>query len=84
MPKFRKKSVVIEAHLFTGKPDRELEAWMGAAFETWLPSTRKLAVHTLEGEHIISAGDYVIQGVAGEFYGCKPDIFEQTYEPVED
>lgn len=41
-------------------------------------------VATLEGGHIISEGDYLIMGVKGEFYPCKPDIFEQTYEKVED
>jgi membrane-anchored protein YejM (alkaline phosphatase superfamily) len=83
MPKFRKRPVVIEAREFTGDPDPSLEAWMGDAFETWLPSTRQFAVRTLEGEHIVSAGDMVIRGVKGEFYGCKPDVFAQTYEAVD-
>lgn len=39
---------------------------------------------TLEGGHIVSDGDYIITGVKGEKYSCKPDIFEQTYEKVED
>ncbi len=43
----------------------------------------QLFVKTLEGDMHISAGDYVIQGVKGEIYPCKPDIFEQTYERVE-
>lgn len=38
--------------------------------------------HTLEGPLNVSAGDWIINGVAGEFYPCKPDIFEATYEPV--
>jgi len=42
-----------------------------------------LVCGTLEGVHIISPGDYIIQGIQGEIYPCKPDIFEQTYEPVE-
>lgn len=41
-----------------------------------------LVIATLEGEHIVSKDDFVIKGVAGEFYPCKPDIFEKTYEPV--
>ena len=40
-------------------------------------------VRTLEGGHIIQPGDWLIEGVEGEFYPCKPDIFEKTYEPVE-
>lgn len=41
-------------------------------------------IDTLEGKHIVSPGDYIIKGVQGEFYPCKPDIFEETYEFVED
>ena len=41
-----------------------------------------IAINTLEGEHIANYGDYIIKGVQGEFYPCKPDIFEQTYEEV--
>jgi len=40
-------------------------------------------IDTLEGGHIVCPGDWIITGVKGEFYPCKPDIFEQTYEPVE-
>lgn len=42
-----------------------------------------LIIKTLEGEHVATIGDYIIRGVKGEFYPCKPDIFEATYEPVE-
>lgn len=42
----------------------------------------RLVIHTLEGNHVVSWGDYIIQGVQGELYPCKPDIFEQTYEKV--
>ena len=45
---------------------------------------KKLVIHTLEGDMVASPGDYVITGVNGEKYPCKPDIFEKTYEPVED
>lgn len=41
-----------------------------------------LVIKTLEGEHIASFGDYIIKGVKGEFYPCKPDIFKLTYEEV--
>jgi hypothetical protein len=41
-----------------------------------------LVIATVEGVMEANPGDYVIKGVAGEFYPCKPDIFEQTYEPV--
>ena len=42
-----------------------------------------LIIKTLEGEHLASIGDYIIRGVHGEFYPCKPDIFRKTYEEVE-
>lgn len=41
-----------------------------------------LVIHTLEGDHRASPGDYIIKGVNGEFYPCKPDVFEKTYEPA--
>lgn len=41
-----------------------------------------ILIHTLEGDHAALPGDYIIKGVQGEFYPCKPDIFEQTYEAV--
>lgn len=43
-----------------------------------------MVIHTLEGDHHASVGDYIITGVHGEQYPCKPDIFAETYEPVED
>lgn len=43
-----------------------------------------LTIHTLEGDMIASKGDYIITGVDGEQYPCKPDVFEKLYEPVED
>lgn len=42
-----------------------------------------LIIKTLEGEHIATIGDFIIKGVNGEFYPCKPDIFEKTYEKAE-
>lgn len=44
----------------------------------------KIIIHTLEGDMLASEGDYIITGVNGEQYPCKPDIFEKTYELVED
>ena len=45
---------------------------------------KEVIIHTLEGDMTASVGDYIITGVNGEQYPCKPDIFEKTYEPVED
>lgn len=44
---------------------------------------KKIVIHTLEGDMTASPGDYIITGVNGEKYPCKPDIFARTYEPVE-
>lgn len=81
MPKFRKKPVEIEAVKFTGSNWGEIE--------TFVPVGRynddgTFQIVTLEGEHKCSIGDYVIKGVKGEFYPCKPDIFEATYDEVPD
>lgn len=43
-----------------------------------------IIIKTLEGDHLAKAGDYIIKGVHGEFYPCKPDIFKKTYEVLED
>jgi len=68
------------------------EAWdkdhseEGALFPSQFPhsdGTDKLMIHTLEGNHLVGWDDYIIQGISGEIYPCKPDIFEATYEPVE-
>ena len=80
--KFRKKPVVIEAMQFTDALKfEELAAFMrGATFNIY---ERSVKIHTLEGIMEASPGDWIIRGVKGEFYPCKPDIFTATYEPVE-
>jgi hypothetical protein len=92
--KYRKKPVVIEAFKWTGGPDQEEDpVWIvealrnGTAFiHSALTGQNHLDMHieTLEGQHTAQPGDFIIQGVKGELYPCKPDIFEQTYEKVED
>ena len=57
----------------------------GALFPSKFPysdGTDKLMIHTLEGNHLVEWDDYIIQGVHGEIYPCKPDIFAETYELV--
>lgn len=91
MPKFRKKPVVIEAVKYLGNGNMEnsgVPDWIWRAFETkvLLPTNGSdpLLVVTLEGNMTVNPGDFIIQGVSGELYPCKPDIFEKTYEPVQD
>lgn len=86
MSYFRKKPVVIEAWLLTLENSEELKSMVGG--RDWSkPPMRQVTgiiVPTLEGQHEASFGDYIIKGVKGEFYPCKPDIFEATYEAVDD
>lgn len=80
--KFRKKPVVIEATCHHGKESvGYLYEWTeGYCF---VDDDNELAIRTLEGTMKVSVGDWVIRGVQGEYYPCKPDIFAATYEPVE-
>ena len=77
---YRKKPVVVEAVQWTGANYDEIVEFTGSKAKL---CCRDLMIHTLEGDHFASIGDYIIKGVAGEFYPCKPDIFEQTYEMEE-
>lgn len=87
--KYRKKPVEIEAIQFTADADvNEVEdglfAWLDAELQDyWYDDENQIVIPTLEGEMRASVGDWIIRGVQGEFYPCKPDIFEQTYDAVE-
>lgn len=86
MPKFRKKPVVIEARRFSGDVN-SLAQWCGGQprLEKNLFGTRLVIdIPTLEGTMQAEVGDWIIKGVKGEFYPCKPGIFAETYEPVEE
>ena len=78
MAKYRKKPVEIEAIQWTGLNLGEIQGFVGDSLSIEEDGT--LIIHTLEGDHIASKGDFIICGVHGEFYACKPDIFELTYE----
>lgn len=84
MPMFRKKPVVIEARQFTETNRTELMEWSGSKddAESYKGGVLGFIIPTLEGQHIATLGDYIIRGVKGEHYPCKPDIFEATYEPA--
>ena len=77
--KYRKKPIVIEALQFNGN-FAECEAFVGGDAEF---RNGELIIATLEGAMHASPGDWIIRGVKGEFYPCKPDIFEATYEVVQ-
>ena len=84
MARYRKKPVVVEAMQFTGSNQVDAAAWMGCAFPERTSEYAVLEINTLEGTMRVSPGDWIIKGVKGEFYPCKPDIFEGTYEEVRD
>ena len=79
MPKYRKRPVVIEAVQFNGNFN-EIEEFVGGDAEF---RGKELIVATLEGPLQASPGDFIIKGIKGEFYPCKPDIFYITYDLVE-
>lgn len=84
MPKFRKKPVVIEAMQFTIKSSKEVSKWCnGLLGDDPEEGGYFISISTLEGDMIAALDDWVIKGIKGEFYPCKPDIFEATYEKVE-
>lgn len=88
--KFVKKPVVIEAIQYTGENGWDIRNWSkDQTIESPVlepsetnPTGRYLQIYTLEGLMTAIVNDWIIKGVKGEFYPCKPDIFEQTYEEV--
>jgi len=91
MPKFsRKKPIVIEAFQWSGKdPDKEFEYWPEWAWVnnnisfSFIEGKAELLINTLEGIMIAQPNDYIIKGIKGEIYPCKPDIFLESYLPTD-
>jgi len=79
--KYRKKPVVIEAMIFNGNNYDDVLDFVG---EIMSKGFNFLDIRTLEGSITAIGGDYIIKGIAGEFYPCKPDIFKKTYEVVKE
>ena len=90
MKKYRKKPVVVEVIQYTGENDDEIIEFVGEGNIGYQNNliygnpVSVLHIKTLEGYMMVSCDDYVIKGIQGEFYPCKPDIFKQTYEEVID
>ena len=80
MPKFRKKPVVVEAKQFFPN----LLPWPDGVESCEEVDGEIFVIETLEGQHSVAPGDWIITGVQGEKYPCKPDIFKQTYERISD
>lgn len=89
---YRKKPVVVEAFQMTKERRRDNSEWPVWLHEAWQLNINEpgslhcvdggdtLHINTLEGTHKVTFGDYIIRGVQGEIYPCKPDIFEKTYD----
>lgn len=78
--KYRKKPVVIDAFHWDGTNVAEARDFFGSFLGWHLENSEFLIIKTLEGDHLANPGDWIIKGVKGEFYPCKPDIFAATYE----
>jgi len=79
---YRKKPVVIQAVQWTGENNTEILHFCSTCYITSSGKAKDLVVSTLEGDMSTSVGDYIIKGVKGEFYACREDIFDMTYETV--
>ncbi len=82
MAKYRKKPVVIEAIQYNGDNKQEILRFAEGKAAT-NTCYEHLTIFTLEGNHRANVGDWIVKGVANEFYPVKPDIFAKTYEKVE-
>lgn len=91
--KYKKKPVEVEAVQFNGRNVGEIEVFIGkklksrvfsgAAYQAGVAAPLfEIDIETLEGTMTATPNDYIIKGVKGEFYPCKPDIFQATYDPV--
>ena len=82
---FRKKPVSVAAIQWTGDNLLEIKEFFGIDSDkcSSLGQSSNLIIETLEGNQIALLGDFIIRGIKGEYYPCKPDIFEKTYEVVE-
>jgi hypothetical protein len=82
---YRKKSVIIEAHLVSVHNLEVVSRWCGGQVKgmSLPPNERYIGIQTLEGEMRAEIGSYIIKGIKGEFYPCRAGIFEETYERFE-
>lgn len=82
MKNFRKKPVVIQAIQVPASGEMPSDDLIDLVNEQgWSGDDDGIIIPTLEGDHLASPGDWIIRGVAGEYYPCKPDIFAKTYDP---
>ena len=86
--KYRKKPIVVEAIQWTGTNHEQIKDFCGSVVvesgETYgeRGAVYYFAISTLEGKMYVSVGDFIIKGIAGEFYACKPEVFKASYDEV--
>jgi len=87
---YRKKPIIIDAIQFTGVNVQEINVQEIIEFTNdtayliiGIDGIPSMIIPTLEGDHKANVGDWIIKGIAGEFYPCKPDIFTETYEVID-
>jgi hypothetical protein len=84
--KYRKLPVIVEAIKYQAElGNNRVINWLSqqkANITDWLFFDGEITIPTLEGKMKVSDGDFIIKGINGEFYPCKPDIFDKTYEPI--
>ena len=80
--RYRKKPCEIEAVQFTGTDENKIELHKFMGFQYYVDEKDNVVIPTLEGNMVASIGDYIIKGLRGEFYPCKPDVFEKKYEEI--
>lgn len=83
MAKFKRKPIVYEAVQWTGENIEEISKFANSAQVSRMVGVSELVIETLGGNMIAEAGDWIIKGVKGEFYPCKPDVFQESYELAE-
>jgi hypothetical protein len=79
---YRRKPFFVQAVQFTGDNVQEIATFINADWDMF--EADELVIETLEGDMSASLGDYIVQGVDGEFYPCKPHIFERIHERIEE
>lgn len=80
--RYRKRPVAIDAVEYLGTNNAEIAEWCGGNLIAMGQGFWKIEIPTLEGPVTASPGDWIIKGIQGEFYPCKPDIFAASYEPA--
>ena len=80
--KYMKKLIIVDAVQWTGNNMEEIKSFLDENGGVYTINNNSFIINTLEGNMLASLGDYIIKGIHGEFYPCKPDIFKETYDLV--